>query len=72
MSDIIDTALTKRFQHIIDQEQWSFEPYSKKVPTAPSLQGGEKPTDKIFCAAVVLFVGCILAMAYMKLPCLQR
>ncbi len=71
MSDVIDTALTKRFQHIIDQEQWSFEPYSKKVPAAP-LQGGGGGPDRLFYTAVVLFVGCLVAMAYMQMPCFRQ
>jgi len=74
MSDI-DAALTKRFQHIISQEQWSFQPYTtppKKLSGGGNTPRGNGKHDPIYYAAIVVFVGCLLALGYMRMPCFQR
>ena len=76
MSDVIDAALAKRFQHIIEQEQWSFEPFTTKPSPAPlqggAAAGGAKKVDKVVLGAAAGLILSLLGIAYLRMPCFQR
>lgn len=63
----IDAILAKRFKHIIEQEKWVF------TETKPKLKGGgQQRPDILLLMSIIVLLGSIGIICYLRLPCFQR
>ncbi len=63
----IDAILAKRFQHIIEQEKWIF---SEKPPKLKG--GGQQTPDILLLMSIVILLGSLGILCYLRLPWFQR
>jgi len=63
----IDAILAKRFKHIIEQEKWVFS------ETTPKLKGGgQQCPDILLLISVVILLGSMGILCYLRLPWFRR
>ena len=63
----IDAILAKRFKHIIEQEKWLF------TESEPKLKGGgQQSPDILLLVSIIILLGSIGIICYLRLPCFQQ